>query len=438
MASSLRGGAGGARITPPIGFPMGGYGARDRGAEGVHDHLNTHVLFLDDGTTQVVLISSDLLGMRAEQVARVRELVQQATGVPASHVFLAFSHTHGGPLMYSSFGDLEDRLKDFHEVLSQYMAGAALQAATAAEPVRWGVGRQPLQVGVNRRERQSDGTTRIGANPDGPVAPWVDAIYFERAAGGPLGIVYQHATHGTCLMGDNYLWTADWMGASMRLIEAQLQGVTALFVNGCAGNINPHPRGTFELAGRHGTRAGEAVLQAVSEMELREEGRLVCAQHHFELPLQQMPSEAECERELAVWEPHYLELAGEHHRNWRICRHYFAAKERLASVRAGTVAAGLPIETQVIGLDDVALVGLPGEIFVESGLAIAGASPFRVTLPGGYANGSIGYVPTLEEVPFGGYEVLDARAHLQGRPLADDADRALVTGAVRALGMAVS
>ena len=108
--NDLLAGTGGARITPPIGCPMGGYGARDHGAEGVHDHLNTHALFLDDGSTQAVIIANDLLGMRAEQVARVRELVQVATGVPAAHVFLAFSHTHGGPLMYSDFSALEEQV----------------------------------------------------------------------------------------------------------------------------------------------------------------------------------------------------------------------------------------------------------------------------------------------------------------------------------------
>jgi len=44
---------------------MGGYGARHQGAQGVHDQLKTHVLLLDDGTTQVVIIASDLLGLRA-------------------------------------------------------------------------------------------------------------------------------------------------------------------------------------------------------------------------------------------------------------------------------------------------------------------------------------------------------------------------------------
>lgn len=438
MTGILKGGAGGARITPPIGFPMGGYGARDHGAEGVHDHLNTHTLFLDDGTTQIVIISSDLLGMQQDQVAHVRQLVQAATGVPADNVFLAFTHTHGGPLMYSGYDQLDDGLSAYIETVSHYMAGAALQAATAATPIRWGTGRQPLQVGANRRERQADGTTRIGVNPDGPVAPWVDVMWFEQLDGTPLVAIYQHAAHGTCLVGDNYLWTADWMGAAMRLIESERSSSTALFLNGCAGNINPHPRGTFALAGDHGQRAGQAVLQAIDDMTLREGGQLRCARHAFDLPLQPMPSQAECEHELARWEPAYQQLNGEHHRDWRTSRHYVAAKQRLEACRSGTVVDGLPIDVQVVAIDEVALVGLPGEIFVETGFAITEASPFELTLPVGYANGSIGYVPTLEEIPHGGYEVEDARARYQGRPVADDADRVLTQGAVRALEMAAN
>ena len=143
------------------------------------------------------------------------------------------------------------------------------------------------------------------------------------------------------------------------------------------------------LASRHGTRAGDAVLQTVLDRDdLRRGGRLRCAQHAFELPLQPMPSPQECERELAQWEPAFRrtqgrvppELGGLPPLLYR----KGAASRR---VESGSVATGLPLELQVVALDDVALIGLPGEIFVETGLAIAEASPFSLTLPVGYANG---------------------------------------------------
>ena len=70
----------------------------------------------------------------------------------------------------------------------------------------------------------------------------------------------------------------------------------------------------------------------------------------------------------------------------------------------------LRAEVQAVALgDDAAVLALPGEIFVELGLAIKAASPFRHTFIAELANGSIGYVPNREAYPQGNYEVVSAR-----------------------------
>jgi neutral ceramidase len=61
-------------------------------------------------------------------------------------------------------------------------------------------------------------------------------------------------------------------------------------------------------------------------------------------------------------------------------------------------------EIQVLRIGDVAIVGLPGEFFVEFGLAIKQQSPARATFVAGLANGSLGYVPTVAAFAEGGYE----------------------------------
>ena len=67
-------------------------------------------------------------------------------------------------------------------------------------------------------------------------------------------------------------------------------------------------------------------------------------------------------------------------------------------------------EVQVIALsDDVAVVALPGEIFVELGLALKKASPFKHTFIAELSNGSIGYIPNREAYPQGNYEIVSAR-----------------------------
>ena len=85
-------------------------------------------------------------------------------------------------------------------------------------------------------------------------------------------------------------------------------------------------------------------------------------------------------------------------------------------------------EVQIIALgDDLAWVGFPGEMFVELGLALKQASPFRYTMIHSLANGSIGYVPDLKAYPQGAYEATASRCSPgSGERLVDVATRLLV------------
>jgi hypothetical protein len=105
--------------------------------------------------------------------------------------------------------------------------------------------------------------------------------------------------------------------------------------------------------------------------------------------------------------------------------------EKVQAYRVLDVAARdgwpLEVEVQVIALGDrVAWVSLPGEIFVELGLAIEKASPFRYTLIAELANGSVGYVPDRSAYAQGNYEVVSARC-------AEGSGELLVETAVRLL-----
>ena len=69
-----------------------------------------------------------------------------------------------------------------------------------------------------------------------------------------------------------------------------------------------------------------------------------------------------------------------------------------------------PAEIQVFRLDnDTAIVCLPAEIFVEFGLAIKKASPFKQTLVITICNDRPAYVPTLKAFTEGSYEVINSR-----------------------------
>ena len=76
----------------------------------------------------------------------------------------------------------------------------------------------------------------------------------------------------------------------------------------------------------------------------------------------------------------------------------------------------IPLEVQAIRLgSDTALVTLPGEIFVELGMTLKKASPFKTTLvverPGAHR---ICYVPTRKAFVEGDYEVVNSRLESGG------------------------
>jgi hypothetical protein len=54
--------------------------------------------------------------------------------------------------------------------------------------------------------------------------------------------------------------------------------------------------------------------------------------------------------------------------------------------------------------NDIAIWSAPLELFCEIAIDVRNQSPFPYTFYFGYSNGSLGYLPTREEFPRGGYE----------------------------------
>jgi len=77
---------------------------------------------------------------------------------------------------------------------------------------------------------------------------------------------------------------------------------------------------------------------------------------------------------------------------------------------------------QIFRLDpETAVVGLPGEVFVELGLAIKQASPFPVTMIVELSNDNPHYVPTQKAFAEGSYETVNSIVQSGGGEMLVDA-----------------
>ncbi|MCC6050671.1 MAG: neutral/alkaline non-lysosomal ceramidase N-terminal domain-containing protein [Thermofilum sp.] len=395
-------------ITPPVGVPLGGYAGRPGPSVGVHDDLHARALVLEAGGERAALVSLELLYPTPELVKVVREEAERRAGVPADSVLVAAVHTHSGPSVFGLDPCLErGYLDEYWSLLPGLAASAVAEAAgrLAEASVRFGRGRLDGWT-VNRR--------RPGL---GPLDNEVGALLLE-GVGSPVAAVVNFACHAVVLGHNNLLISADYPGAVSRAVK-RLLGATALFLTGACGDVNPltpgtslervydRSVGTFADVEEMGTAVACEAVKSLMGSRREEEVELRAVRREVKLSVQPVPEvkpeevaglEEELRRALARGDE---ALASQLRFKLGVARWALEVSRR---VRGRAPGGELATEVQAVRLGSAAIVALPGEPFVEVGLAIKSGSPARLTMVAGYSNDAIGYVPTDSAFDEGGYE----------------------------------
>ena len=403
----LLAGAARANITPYVGAWMAGFAGRDHGCEGIHDDLHARAIVLQAGETAVGLVGCDLIGLSPDSVERVRERAEAGSGIPAANVMVSCTHTHSGPTV----GPLRHPGLDAElvHVIERKVAGAVIAASRSMAEASLGVGKGTTSIGINRRERQPDGSMRLGKHPEGSTDPEIGVLRINRADGSAIAIAATHSCHPVTLGGSNYWISADYPGQVAALLEAVYAGSVCPYFNGTCGNINSVPvGGTFDDVRRLGLIAGSAALRVAEGIQAEADAELAVGSVVVDAPLAELPPadeiremlarrEAELDRQLEAGTIDQVQ----HEQDLLI----LWARDVLREHERGELRRTRPLELQALRLGDALLVTTPGETFVEIGLAIKAASPLPHTFVLGYTNGNVGYIPTAAAFGEGGYEV---------------------------------
>ncbi len=433
----LRAGTATIDITPAISedaadrIYLSGYVARTGHAVGVHDPLSARALALSDGTRRAVLVVCDLIGLEARFSAEVRREIGEVTGTPADAVMLACTHTHSGPatLKLHQCGAVSSA---YLEYLRRRVISVAKRAAAAMRPVRLAAGSAALPKGAyNRRRDGREIDTEVGIG-------WLRDLRGESVA-----LMVNYGCHPVMLGADNLWISADYPGAAVRALEAAFGG-TAFFLTGADGDVDPAVRAanvrghdSFEDVDSLGQALADVVIQTLADTE-RFAGQPVstvyAASEELALPLGPALSVAQLRRVRAV---HEGRLAGvsafQETVEAKIQRAMVAwAHETLVQVQHGTTPTTISAPVQVIRAGDLALVGIPGELFSALGRRIKEALPHNQVFIVGYANQDIGYIPDRAAYDKGGYEVDEAYKYY-GYPaaLAPEAGEMIVATSIR-------
>jgi len=404
----LYGGVAKVVISPPVGTeviePVG------ERSTGIHDDLFCRVLLLKDKNEELTLVNMDLVGLDFTLLKNLRQTIQKNIGLSFQSVMLHCIHNHNSPVTVHYLRQNQlSRDHMWEKELEEKIVGAISVARNNLFPVKTiGAGKGKVQIGINRRLSTREGTI-MSPNPEGAVDPCVDVLKITGEKE-PSVILFSHAAHPVSVHRASTLITADYPGYAVKAIRELLgKDVFPIFFQGCCGNINSESlAGGFKEADSLGTTLGREVVNIVCQIEdYISNFALESYYKEVDLPLNNPPSVEEAERILQDTE----KGIGLPHRFTQFHRQEMLlwAKELVKVAKKKGKDYSLPSEIQMFILgDEIAIIGLSHEVFVDYQLRIKKQSPFLHTFVFAYTNEVAGYIPTPKDFSLGGYEVSEA------------------------------
>src|SRR5690606_9403000 len=157
----FRAGAAVSNITPNVGSSING-SMQDHKIRTIHDDTFAKSIVLDDGSTRLAVVVSDLCLIYREQLDAAKQRAKEFTGIPVENMLMTSTHTHSAGTACSVLKSDPDT--KYLKLLEHRIADAVIRANENLEPTRigWAESHEPTQV-FNRRWRMKPG--KVITNP---------------------------------------------------------------------------------------------------------------------------------------------------------------------------------------------------------------------------------------------------------------------------------
>jgi len=431
---NFRAGSATANITPPLGLGIvGGWGTPP--ATHIHDELHARCIALDDGSTKLVFIVVDNVGLNYHLINEAKDLIQQQTNIPREHVLISSTHTHSS-VSAGGVGEKRRQLPsdqpfdEYQQFLIGRISDVARIAINNLEPAKigWGVGSVPEHVFI-RRWSMKPGTPipnpfggqdkvmmNPGRNPNllepaGKTDPEVSFISIKSRDGKPIALLANYSLHyvGGVPIGDI---SADYFSIfnerMKELLDANGRGSSfvGIMTNGTSGDVNninvADANSENPAKGKEAYVQMQIVADDVAEEVFRVYNTikyldwvpLRAAEEQLRLQVRKPSSEMLERAQMVIARPDTVEL---------IHRHEITYANRIIHLNENW-PDNISVTLQAFGIGDLGIATIPFEVFAEIGIEIKERSPFKTSFTIGLANGNYGYLPTPQQHLLGGYE----------------------------------
>lgn len=375
-------------ITPPVGIDFVGY-HRETGINNIEEHIYGTIFVFEKDEVKTVFISIDNIGMLVEDTNMIRERVASRLHVPFERITVVYTHTHSGP---ETVGE-QPLVKSYKTILVNNVVQGAVTANNNLKLCEVGWGVTTGDIGVNRRERTSNGRAKMGTNIEGVVDKRIGMLAIRNAETKELsGIVVFCTAHPNVLKGDSDVLSADYPGMTREILE-KIVNCPVIIVQGAAGNVNAKYRGSREALIQMAYMLSGHVLTMLPAVSYSPIVKLRTISSTMQMKLKDIPEIDEIRR-----------MARFAEKQWGVNMDEWLTIV-LEKYKQGIRQLRIDLEVQLFQVNDGMFSGIPMEPFSETALEMKERLQNELAFFGGYMNGYIGYLPTREEFEYGGYEV---------------------------------
>lgn len=388
-------------ITPPLGTLLYGY-PNKRPADKVNDELRCNVMAFGYDKADNILISMDLCSFPQPVAERLQGEINTVTSVPRDKIVICATHTHSGPCLSSIVGWGDFDTDYFENTLIKNMLDACQDAISNAQPVLLGIGTTDSYVGINRREILPNGKITLGQNPWGTFDPTMTVLSFvSKSDKTPVANLIHYGCHGTAA-GHATPITRDWSGIMVDRLAAE-SGAFTMYVNGAEGDVGPRLSngktcGSIELMTELGGVAAGDAVRAFKSIKAYRNVNFTALSEEIKLPYKPLDTVEVMEAK--------VEAMGDPEKLWpmeQLVRSTLL--KRIEVAKKGEIETDMHINQVIFAFNEVAIVPFGFEVFSEIFLRLKKYSPFANTLGISNANAANAYLPSLDQIGRGGYEV---------------------------------
>ena len=418
-------------VSPPKGHPL--CGGWIKPVVGMDDSLEAIGLLITGAGRPIVICALDWTGLLNDAHRQWRQALAKAAGTTPDRVAVHCVHQHNAPFVcleveriVSAEGDLPHVV--FTDFFQQCLDRGAHAVAAAKKDLRplthLATGQAKVEkVASNRRTLGPDGKVvaadwrgsssknpRHWELPEGLIDPWLKtvALYDGETK---VAACHYYACHPMSYYGDGRV-SSDFAGLARKRRQAEEQGCTHIYFNGCGGNI---------AAGKYNNGTPEARRELTDRMY----AGIVASEQNLQ------PQHIE----RVAWQTRKVLLSP---------RRTFTEEGLLAQVRkkenalADRIRPAMmlsflrrcarkePIILSALHVNQTTMLHLPAECFVEYQLQAQAMAPHRFVATAAYGDGGPWYIPTEEAYPQGGYEVTVAFSEPTTDSILSKASRALL------------